>query len=92
MNVAQIYLEMSEQHGVSKRKAISEICIACGRKLHSSYSSEWADETKPRPIPTWAVIEMQKRVAMYAAQKAGINASGEKVLQFVQMLAPKSEQ
>ncbi|MFV8385241.1 hypothetical protein ACNO5E_14225 [Vibrio parahaemolyticus] len=89
MNVAQVYFQMMKEQGVSGREAVRQICDAIGIKAASNYKYQWADEDVTRPIPPAAVKEMQRRVAMYAAQKAGIRASGDRIMMFADMLSPK---
>lgn len=87
MNIAQTYLEMMKTQGVSEREATRQICETVGLKYSPSYATQWPNGA--RPIPPAAVVEMQKRTALYAATKAGIKTTGEKAVLFAALLAPK---
>lgn len=86
INVCETYLEMTRALGMSDREAIAVICKDVGIKFNASYSTQW--RTGARPTPPKAVREMQQRVALYAAKKAGINTTDDKAKDFGHMLSP----
>ncbi len=90
VNVAKTYLDMCKEQGLSDRESTRILCEAVGLKFSASYAKEWARTDKDsRSIPPAVVKEMQKRTAVYTANKLGIEITDKKALLFAEMLSPK---
>jgi hypothetical protein len=89
-NVAKVYFLMQREKGLSDSAAVKLICDAVGLRSTRSYANDWPNDNEPyRSIPPAVVQEMQKAVVVYAAEKAGIKASKDKLLSLVELLSPK---
>ncbi|MEZ8238683.1 MULTISPECIES: hypothetical protein [Vibrio] len=90
MNVAKVYLEMTNAQGLSKTVAITKVCDAVGLKYNSGYATAWSKEAGGRPIPPAVVKKMQELVAFYVAQDLGLLITEEQALLFASKLAPNT--
>ncbi|MBT5230550.1 MAG: hypothetical protein HOM11_09780 [Methylococcales bacterium] len=91
-NVAKTYYEMTILSGISNIEATKQLCESANLKFSGSYANEWTGHSEPfRAIPPLVVCEMQQRVAVYAAKKAGINTTAEKAMRFAELLSPKTK-
>ncbi len=89
MNVAQTYLEMTKEQGISARKAIQLVCDTVGLKFASNYCYEWPSDSNARTIPPAALKYMQQQAVEFAAKKLGINATEQQLKELAAMLGPK---
>lgn len=81
---------MTKMNGLSDREATKQICEAVGLKFLCGYANSWPNITNAyRAIPPAVVKEMQQKVAVYAAKKAGIQTTPDKAKEFAALLSPK---